>query len=514
MKKFVLLLAASLTGAAWMSAQETQGVCGTSADDQLTERLLANIEKVNAGQAVSNRGSIRYVPIHFHLVGDASGDGKVKENKVLDQLCALNAAYEPFDIRFYLSPHPTIGTLFDYTINATNVYTNQSAWLSMHNKRHPNALNVYIVDNAESGNPTSGGITLAYYNIPRDWVVSRRDRVNGQANNSTLPHEVGHFFSLLHTFNGWDFDKFDPSSPGWPIAPALSPLGVPCEKMDGSNCTTAGDYICDTPPDYNFGYGNSGCTYTAGAKDPMGVLIDPMENNMMGYFESCAKYEFTAGQAALISADLASSTRNYLDNNFTPAATTITTPTDLLIAPVGNQTTAYFDEVLLEWKPVDGATYYLVDVDIVSSFVTPSLQTFVVSSTSKLVTTLQASRTYFWRVRPFNEYVACASVRQGSFKTPAISATHTIEDLNAWNVAPNPVTGNTLGLRIDAKKGFDAKLLVVTATGQVVFENAALNISSGETSIELPLNNLQNGLYFAVLRNNEGQSVRKFSVMR
>ena len=64
-------------------------------------------------------------------------------------------------------------------------------------------------------------------------------------------------------------------------APASSPGGIPTEKMDGSNCETAGDYLCDTPPDYN-GFGWDDCDYDGGAQDPMGVEIDPEERLIYG----------------------------------------------------------------------------------------------------------------------------------------------------------------------------------------------------------------------------------------
>lgn len=515
MKKLVLLLAASIYSAAWLSAQDVRGTCGVSTDDQrqYEDRLIANIEKANSGQVASDRGAIQYVPIHFHLVGDGSGNGKLRENKVLDQLCALNAAYAPLDVRFYLSEHPTLGTLFDYTINSTNVYSNQTAWLTMQNKRNANALNVYIVDEAESGNGQPG-TTLAYYNPPRDWVVSRKDQINGSAANSTIPHEIGHFFSLDHTFYGWESASFAPGYPGWPIAPALSPGGVPTEKQDGSNCTTAADRICDTPPDYNFGFVDNDCVYTGGAKDPIGVLVDPIENNMMSYFLQCATHTFTPDQMSTMLADLASPARNYLDNSFSPAATEINTPTDLLTSPASNETTQYFDDILFEWQQVPGATYYLLEIDIVSSFVTPNMQAFIVNSNSKLVTTLLANRTYYWRVRPFNEYVTCASSRQASFKTPAISAVNDIAGLNAWSVAPNPVRNGAANLVVQAENGFDANLQVLDATGRQMYAQNGLNFPTGESRVELPVSSLQNGLYFVVLQSQGGQSVRKISVLR
>ena len=161
-------------------AQQTRHNCGTSIEEQLQfkDRLKANIAASKNNTQVAERGAIQYVPIHFHLVGDASSNGKIKERFVLDQMCALNNAYAPMDIRFYLSPHPTYG-LFDYSINNNNVYNNQSNTFLMQNRRHANALNVFIVEDAVSDD------VAAYYSTPNDWVVSRKSYVNGTASNST-----------------------------------------------------------------------------------------------------------------------------------------------------------------------------------------------------------------------------------------------------------------------------------------------------------------------------------------
>lgn len=516
MKKIAILFVAGLLAMSAAYAQEQRGVCGTTLEDQLLfeTRLLENIETANSGQAATDRNAIQYIPVHFHLVGDAAGNGKVKESRVLDQLCALNTAFAPMEFRFYLSPHPTHGTIFNYTLNNNNIYTNQTAWTTMNAQRHPNALNVYIVDvAAPSGNQP--GLTLAYYSPQRDWVVSRRDQISGVSNNSTLPHEFGHFFSLQHTFLGWESDPFDDAYPGWPVAPATSPGGIATERVNQTNCTTAADKLCDTPPDYNFGYGANSCTYSDGAKDPNGTLVDPMENNMMGYFNFCNVYTFTPQQRNVVLADRATSARNYLNNSFSPATTVINTPTDLLVSPANGATVPFYDDILLEWKAVPGANYYLLETDLVSSFISPNAQSWVVSGTSRLVTSLVANRTYFWRVRPFNEYVTCAESRQGSFKTPLTSAVQTIEGLTAWQVAPNPLQEEMpVKLLVQSERNFEATARIFDLAGREVFEQNGLQFAEGSNVATLTPGNLDNGMYLLVLQSGEGRAVRKLSVLK
>lgn len=510
-------LTASLLLGTVVVAQQSPGTCGTTFEDQLASRprLRENLASIESGSYVNDR-TIQYVPIFFHLVGDANGNGKHKERLVLDQLCKLNTAYAPLDVRFYLSPHPTYG-MFDYSINNAAVYTTQSNTTLMQNRRHPNALNVYVVNEAESGN-NQPGTTLAYYSPPRDWIVSRKDQINGNANNGTLPHEVGHFFSLNHTFFGYESNSFGSNDPTWPLAPVFAPNGggVTTERQNGSNCATAADEICDTPPDYNFGFEQGNCdNYNAGGKDPLGTLVDPMENNFMSYFSSCSNYAFTAQQQVAILADRNSASRNYLDNAYQPVADNIDTPVDFLVGPTNADTVNYYNQVLLEWNPVTGATHYLLEIDITNSYTTPNAQTFVLTGTSKLLTNLQGNKKYFWRVRPFNTYVTCATAKQFSLITPLTTATTDIAGLSAWQLSPNPVSiGETFHLAVNADNGFEAAVRIIDAAGRQVYNQSSLEFAAGETVTDISVAGLQNGLYFVVLENSQGRDVRRLVVLR
>ncbi|HMX40450.1 MAG TPA: hypothetical protein PKD78_08985, partial [Saprospiraceae bacterium] len=312
MKK--ILLSCGLLWAAWAAyaQQSPRHICGNTAQEQLDHlipRLEDNRAAYEQGQAVADR-AIMYVPIHYHLVAGTDGTGRAKESQALDNLCRLNDAYADQDIRFYLSTHPSYG-IFNKTINNDAVYLNQTSTFIMQSRRHKNAVNIFVVkEPATSNNNPPGVIVNGYYSPTNDWIVLRSTEVTGKVNNPTAPHEVGHFFSLPHTFLGYEEDPFESTDPTWPIAPAVSPGGTPTERMDGSNCTVAADRVCDTPPDYNFGLidTDNNCKYEGSggqfAKDPLGVVVNPMEENMMGYFNGCNPFAFTPNQKALILADL------------------------------------------------------------------------------------------------------------------------------------------------------------------------------------------------------------------
>lgn len=519
MKKGLFLLLLATLALSSANGQQAQHICGNAQDQlDLMPRLRENKIVMEAMRAAaSERGGTQYVPIHFHLVGDANGNGKHKEIKILEQLCKLNEAYLPANIQFYLSAHPTHG-LFDKSINHNGVYNDQSNALLMNLRRHHNAINVYVVQEPVSGN-NNPGIVLAYYSPLHDWIVSRKTETNGIVPNSTMPHEVGHFFSLSHTFLGYECNPFDGvDDPTWNIAPVMSPCaaGVATERQNGTNCATAADEICDTPPDYNFGLISSGCgEYNGIALDPLGTPVDPMENNFMGYFAGCSPYAFTPDQMDVMNADLTSTSRNYLDNTFVPSATQINTPTDLLTSPAAGATTPYYNNVLLEWQAVAGATHFLLEIDIIPTFGTANALTFVETGTSKLMTSLQANKTYYWRVKPFNYLVGCAAPRSQNFKTNNVTlSTQQIEGLEAWQLSPNPVNGNSANLSLSAGKAFEANVRITDAAGRTVLLQQSVAFPQGESNYELRTEGLANGLYFVSLENGNGRNVCKMTVLR
>ena len=142
----LFLFLGSLTA---VSAQQVTGVCGNTTAEQV-EHLIPRVRLYNEQVAVSERNSIQYVPIYFHLVADANGEGRHKERFVLDQLCDMNEAYASMDIRFYLKPHPNYG-LIDQSINSNSVYTTQTNESLMNNRRHQNAINVFVVNEVAVG---------------------------------------------------------------------------------------------------------------------------------------------------------------------------------------------------------------------------------------------------------------------------------------------------------------------------------------------------------------------------
>ena len=117
-----------------------------------------------------------------------------------------------------------------------------------------NTINVYYVASIENIPPAVG---YAYFPGGPDVIVLEKS-----SEFPTLIHEMGHFFGLYHTFD--------------------EDLGI--EFVNGENCETTGDLVCDTPAD-NQGPVND-CQYTGYIEDVNGDPYIPLINNYMSYYPS------------------------------------------------------------------------------------------------------------------------------------------------------------------------------------------------------------------------------------
>jgi hypothetical protein len=148
-----------------------------------------------------------------------------------------------------------------------------------------NAINIYIlgIDTWNQGRAT--GI------ISRSCVIGGKVLGADLLLTNVLAHEVGHCLGLFHTHHG-------------------TIEGGPCnELVNGTNCSTCGDYVCDTPADpfLNFNV-NSSCNWNGSGNDSNGDPYAPDTRNFMAYTLPSCMSNITIGQANRIKAAISSST--------------------------------------------------------------------------------------------------------------------------------------------------------------------------------------------------------------
>lgn len=172
----------------------------------------------------------------------------------------------------------------------------------------PRALNIYFVPEAIAPNGESvcgwASFPAQYYLSGKNWIVVRNDCA---INESTLIHEVGHFFNLYHTHQG--------KNPNLGITEA--------ELVDCSNCgPTVGDGVEDTPAEpFMRGRGiyaivNDDCEILCEEKDANNdvyIIGDDTNYNYMSYAPFGCRSHFTPQQIERMKKSYLVD-RNYLSN--------------------------------------------------------------------------------------------------------------------------------------------------------------------------------------------------------
>lgn len=471
--------------------------CGNVASTADMERLLSNKAEFNAFGITKSNAKI-YIPVTFHIVTNSEGDGGIEEDKVLQQLCSLNDDYNPHDIYFYMKD-----LKFNY-IKSTILFTNpisQSAGSKMigeKNTNGKNSVNVFICESADTGGL---GTTLGYYDPSLDVVVVRKANINGF--DGTLAHELGHFFSLLHTFNGWDQVAFDPSVHGIPVSSQFSPGGVQNERVNGVNCENSGDFLCDTPADYNLGFNWSGCSnYTGGCQDFVGALLDPQEVNFMGYFIGCSEYLFSNNQIEMVITDFNSPQRNFLKSAYIPNLNKVEN-TNLLL-PENDSELATFDNIVLNWEEVPNAAGYYVKL---SQGVNSTIYK-VEGANFLLLNNLEKNKTYRWQVIPIGEIGSCSSFTNAfKFTTGDLVKTENfkIEGLDVYPTVLN--SHQTLNIKTSEPKNLMGN--IYDLNGNNMFSFKLENSSKNEISLA---DKLSAGIYFLRLSTSDSFQLIKLVV--
>jgi len=186
------------------------------------------------------------------------------KSQIISQMAVLNAAYQRLGFSFTLASYRHWSTTSTALYNAGKGSSGEASMKNQMRQGTASALNLYFW--------APGDRLLGWATFPSDYtgsskadgVVLRFDTVPGGAatpynQGDTATHEVGHWLGLYHTFQG--------------------------------GCSSAGDYVADTPPEAEPAYGcprnRDTCKSFPG--------LDPI-TNFMDYTDDSCMEKFSAGQ--------------------------------------------------------------------------------------------------------------------------------------------------------------------------------------------------------------------------
>ncbi len=212
----------------------------------------------------------RTLSVTVHIAEDSLGATGYDLADLTDAINKLNNDFEPIGISFEVCE---INNMENFQFNDFDQQEHEDDMLSMYFQ--VNTINIYLTDVVVRQGQEVGG--YAYFPGGKDVILIDKEYMN--AGFDVLVHEMGHFFGLYHTF---ETDGF----------------GV--ELVDGSNCETTGDLICDTEADPNEDADNEDfpdCNYNGTpVVDSNGEFYVPPTNNYMSYYSEDCTCRFTPQQ--------------------------------------------------------------------------------------------------------------------------------------------------------------------------------------------------------------------------
>lgn len=240
--------------------------CGNYKINQAAEYNASKYLLQKPGQSLAVNHLVR---VYFHIVTNDNGsNAPITTAQVATEFTTLQSTYAPDNICFLNAGTDSVKNTFLNTLfNADN--DPEGTFFSPY--QVPQCINVFytqkINGNNTACNPPCGYGGIALGGIPGTFFLVSKGNIGA---GSSVSHEMGHSFGLLHTFE---------TSRGF-------------EKIDGSNATFTGDLLADTPADpfaYNgkpcFVYGKNKCTFIGVCPDSNNAInYTPPYTNLMAYW--------------------------------------------------------------------------------------------------------------------------------------------------------------------------------------------------------------------------------------
>lgn len=252
--------------------------CGTVVSQEKVREIFEN-RKTWANNTRSFTNVV--ISVQPHMVHDNGGNGGIDDSVLSTLETKLNDHFSETKIQFnFCTPNEIKNTNY---LNITGKWSAEEKEMAESNNV-PTSINIYFLKNISKSYAPS--LTSS-----NDWLVINN---GGSISPSSISHEMGHHFGLLHTHS---------NAMGNEHVLFLSPSDPSC-----SNCSTAGDGFCDTSADPNpsllpsnttlRSYVDSNCSVSMTLTDLSNCnkTYYPMARNVMSYSRHACRNEFSDDQ--------------------------------------------------------------------------------------------------------------------------------------------------------------------------------------------------------------------------
>jgi hypothetical protein len=280
---YVLSVLFFLLSCVSVHAQATYQECATVPSQSWASQLRSRVAELQP--ADDKKMAPLQVPYQIHLFKKSDSTSVLTLADIYSEIDTVNAFYANANMFLYECAPPELiidDSLYDFKS------AEEPILLSQHYT--PSVLNLYFPNTAKSGNTLVCGYSRYPPSVDLAIVAAGCAK-----NGSTLPHEIGHYFGLMHTHETF----------------------AGAELVDGSNCSFAGDQICDTPADPTLDYSSVSlsCIYTGTVTDGNGVPYTPDVTNIMSYSRKECRFYFSPLQYAVLNGTMQNE-RSYLACTF------------------------------------------------------------------------------------------------------------------------------------------------------------------------------------------------------
>lgn len=234
-------------------ASKAHSQCGTAPSQWLINYDLNNPASYARTSAPKAN---KVFSVYAYICRDIGEQPVATAADVTALIVSANTAFAPIGFSFNVCQ---VIDIPDYRYRNLDEGVTMAELLDLH--YHAEVINIYFTSNTA---PPEGFAAMPDPNRG-DYIALGTDAL--QSGSIQLIHQLGHFFGLYHTSGGGVF---------------------PPELANGSNCTLAGDLLCDTPADPDGAIG-SNCIHQQPIFDALGDKYAPPYDNYMSFLvdEGC-----------------------------------------------------------------------------------------------------------------------------------------------------------------------------------------------------------------------------------